>query len=85
MACASLEGFFGGTRIPFSPGRTDATDEMTDVESFGHLESTADGFRNYASPETDRPAEELLVDKAHLLTLTAPEMTVLVITSLLSW
>ncbi|MEM7453501.1 MAG: catalase/peroxidase HPI [Planctomycetota bacterium] len=64
--------------VPFSPGRTDATDEMTDVESFGHLEPSADGFRNYCSPEHTRPAEELLVDKAHLLSLTAPEMTVLV-------
>ena len=65
--------------VPFSPGRTDATDEMTDVESFGHLEPTADGFRNYVYLEDgfDRSAEELLVDKAHLLTLTAPEMTVL--------
>ena len=64
--------------VPFSPGRTDSTDEMTDVESFGHLEPTADGFRNFCKPEHNRPAEELLVDKAHLLTLTAPEMTVLV-------
>ena len=64
--------------VPFAAGRTDATDEMTDVESFGHLQPTADGFRNFMSPEHTRPAEELLVDKAHLLTLTAPEMTVLV-------
>ncbi len=64
--------------VPFSPGRTDATEEMTDVQSFGHLEPTADGFRNYMLPEQNRPAEELLVDKAQLLTLTAPEMTVLV-------
>jgi catalase-peroxidase len=64
--------------VPFSPGRTDATQEMTDVESFDVLEPTADGFRNYLLPEHTRPAEELLVDKAHLLTLTAPEMTVLV-------
>ena len=64
--------------VPFTAGRTDATDEMTDVESFGHLEPTADGFRNYMAPEHTRPAEELLVDKAHLLTLSAPEMTALV-------
>lgn len=64
--------------VPFSPGRTDATDELTDVESFGHLEPMADGFRNYCLPEHTRPAEELLLDTAHLLTLSAPEMTVLV-------
>ena len=64
--------------VPFAPGRTDATDEITDVDSFGHLEPSADGFRNFCKPEHNRPAEELLVDKAHLLTLTAPEMTVLV-------
>src|SRR5262249_1597731 len=64
--------------VPFSPGRTDATQEMTDVESFAVLEPTADGFRNYLRKEHVRPAEELLVDKAHLLTLTAPGMTVLV-------
>ena len=64
--------------VPFAPGRMDATDEMTDVESFGHLEPVADGFRNYMNPEVARPAEEMLVDRAHLLTLTAPEMTVLV-------
>ncbi|MEM6331416.1 MAG: catalase/peroxidase HPI [Planctomycetota bacterium] len=64
--------------VPFSPGRTDATDEMTDAESFAVLEPTSDGFRNFLSRTTDRPAEELLVDRAHLLTLTAPEMTALV-------
>ncbi|MEM9944327.1 MAG: catalase/peroxidase HPI, partial [Planctomycetota bacterium] len=65
--------------VPFSPGRTDATDEMTEVESFGYLEPTADGFRNYVYLEDgfDRTTEELLVDKAHLLTLSAPEMSVL--------
>ncbi len=65
-------------QVPFSPGRTDASQEMTDVDSFAVLEPTADGFRNYLRPEHTRPAEELLVDRAHMLTLTAPEMTVLV-------
>ena len=65
-------------QIPFSPGRTDATQEQTDVESFAVLEPTADGFRNYFGHELDRPAEELLLDRANLLTLTAPEMTVLI-------
>jgi len=64
--------------VPFAPGRTDATQEMTDAESFAVLEPAADGFRNYFGHQHDRPAEELLVDRAHLLTLTAPEMTVLV-------
>tara|TARA_R110002072_G_scaffold302100_1_gene483897 strand:- start:58882 stop:61263 length:2382 start_codon:yes stop_codon:yes gene_type:complete len=64
--------------VPFSPGRTDATQEMTDVESFAVLEPKSDGFRNFQAKEIDRPAEELLVDRAHLLTLSAPEMTVLV-------
>ena len=63
---------------PFSPGRTDAVQEQTDVESFAVLEPTADGFRNYVANGHRRPAEELLVDRAHMLTLTAPEMTVLV-------
>ena len=65
-------------QVPFSPGRTDASQEMTDVDSFAVLEPTADGFRNYLRKGDDRPAAELLVDRAHLLTLTAPEMTVLV-------
>ena len=64
--------------VPFSPGRTDASQEMTDVESFAVLEPKADGFRNFLGHELDRPAPETLVDRAQLLTLTAPEMTVLV-------
>ena len=64
--------------VPFAPGRTDATQEMTDAESFAVLEPHADGFRNHLPREIDRPAEELLVDRAQLLTLSAPEMTVLV-------
>ena len=65
--------------MPFAPGRTDATDEQTDVHSFGFLEPKADGFRNYQSAAASViPAEHLLVDRAQLLTLTAPEMTVLV-------
>ncbi|MCB0550857.1 MAG: catalase/peroxidase HPI [Phaeodactylibacter sp.] len=64
--------------VPFTPGRTDATQEQTDVESFAVLEPVADGFRNYKKARYTVPAEEMLVDKAQLLTLTAPEMTVLV-------
>ena len=64
--------------VPFSPGRTDATQEMTDVESFAYLEPTADGFRNYLGKGGELPAEYRLIDRANLLTLTAPEMTVLV-------
>ncbi|MBN1142908.1 MAG: catalase/peroxidase HPI [Bacteroidales bacterium] len=64
--------------VPFTPGRTDATQEQTDVESFTYLEPAADGFRNYLKKVYSIPAEELLVDKARLLTLSAPEMTVLV-------
>ena len=65
-------------KVPFSPGRTDATQEQTDVESFAVLEPVADGFRNYLRTGVKTPAEELLLDHAQLLTLTAPEMTVLV-------
>ena len=65
-------------QVPFSPGRTDATQETTDTKSFAVLEPTTDGFRNYFGHRNDRPAEELLVDRAQLLRLTAPEMTVLV-------
>lgn len=64
--------------VPFTPGRTDATQEKTDVESFAVLEPIADGFRNYLKGRYTIPAETLLIDKAQLLTLTAPELTVLV-------
>jgi catalase-peroxidase len=64
--------------VPFTPGRTDASQEQTDVESFALLEPAADGFRNYIKTKYAVSAEELLVDRAQLLTLTAPEMTVLV-------
>ncbi len=64
--------------VPFSPGRMDASQEQTDVESFSFLEPEADGFRNYLKAKYTVPAEEMLVDRAQLLTLTAPEMTVLV-------
>jgi catalase-peroxidase len=80
--CAGVEEAArrGGVSIvvPFSPGRTDATAEMTDAESFAVLEPISDGFRNYLRKTFDRPAPELLLDRAHLLTLTAPEMTVLI-------
>ena len=64
--------------VPFTPGRTDATASQTDVDSFAVLEPKADGFRNYLGKGHDRHAEELLLDRSHLLTLTAPEMTVLI-------
>ncbi len=64
--------------VPFSPGRTDASQEQTDAESFAALEPKADGFRNYAGKGNRLPAEYLLLDKANLLTLSAPQMTVLV-------
>jgi catalase-peroxidase len=64
--------------VPFAPGRTDATQEMTDVDSFAVLEPKADGFRNYSRGAYDRPTPELLVDRAQLLELSAPQMTVLV-------
>ena len=64
--------------VPFTPGRMDASQEQTDVESFKVLEPAADGFRNYVKTKYSIPTEELLIDKARLLTLTAPEMTVLI-------
>jgi catalase-peroxidase len=80
--CAAVEEAAkrGGheVKIPFSPGRTDASQEQTDVHSFAVMEPTADGFRNYLRSGQPLSAEELLVDRAQLLTLTAPEMTVLV-------
>jgi catalase-peroxidase len=63
--------------VPFTPGRTDASQTQTDIESFAVLEPVADGFRNYTGPNMPTSAEEMLLDKAQLLTLTAPEMTVL--------
>ncbi|NBR37726.1 MAG: catalase-peroxidase, partial [Chitinophagales bacterium] len=66
------------TTVPFTPGRTDASESQTDVASFAVLEPVADGFRNYKKKGQKAEAEELLIDKAQLLTLTAPEMTVLV-------
>ena len=65
-------------KVPFSPGRTDASQAQTDVDSFAVLEPAADGFRNYLRNGNPRPAEELLLDRAQLLTLTAPEMAVLI-------
>lgn len=64
--------------VPFTPGRADASEEQTDVESFGALEPAADGFRNYFKPKHSASAEEMLIDKAQLMSLTPPEMTALV-------
>ncbi|TWV55903.1 catalase/peroxidase HPI [Streptomyces misionensis] len=74
---AAKEGGFE-VRVPFTPGRVDATEEQTDTESFEALEPTADGFRNYLGKGNRLPAEYLLLDRANLLTLSAPELTVLV-------
>jgi catalase-peroxidase len=77
--CAAVEAATGhGVEVPFTPGRADATQDQTDVESFAALEPEADGFRNYQKTTFTVSAEEMLVDKAQLLTLSAPEMTVLV-------
>ncbi len=80
--CAGIEEAAknGGHKVtvPFTPGRSDASQEQTDVESFAALEPAADGFRNYMNPRHTIAAEEMLVDRAQLLTLSAPEMTVLV-------
>lgn len=80
--CAAIENAAkdGGydVKVPFTPGRADASQDQTDVESFAPLEPVADGFRNYLKKKYSISAEELLVDKAQLLTLTPPEMTVLV-------
>jgi len=80
--CAGIEQAAknGGheVKVPFTPGRTDASQEQTDVESFAFLEPIGDGFRNSVSHTLDRPAPEVLIDRAHQLTLTAPEMTVLI-------
>jgi catalase-peroxidase len=65
-------------QVPFTPGRTDASQEQTDVESFAVLEPDADGFRNYLGEGHDVPAEHLLIERAFRLTLSAPEMTVLI-------
>jgi len=79
LEVAALEAGHKNVRVPFTPGRMDAVEEMTDVDSFSFLEPVADGFRNYYKAEkTDTRPEELLIDHAHKLTLTAPEMVVLV-------
>jgi len=80
--CAAVEkaAKAGGhnVKVPFTPGRMDASQEQTDVESFGYLEPVADGFRNYQKAKFSVSPEELLIDKAQLLTLTPPEMTILI-------
>lgn len=80
--CAAIEAAARNAgvevRVPFTPGRTDASQEQTDVESFSHLEPVADGFRNYVRDGYHGSAAEMLLSKAQMLTLTAPEMTVLV-------
>ena len=80
--CAGIEQAARNARqeitVPFTPGRMDASAEQTDAESFAVLEPVADGFRNYLKAQFSVPAEALLVDKAQLLTLTAPEMTALI-------
>ncbi len=80
--CAGVEKAAGdagfATRVPFNPGRVDASQDQTDVESFGVLEPAADGFRNYLPKKYAVSTESLLIDRAQLLTLTAPEMTVLI-------
>ncbi|MGJ8725314.1 MAG: catalase/peroxidase HPI [Roseibacillus sp.] len=76
--CAAIEKSADGVTVPFTPGRTDASAEQTDVESVSFLEPETDGFRNYAKTVYSVSAEELLIDRAQLLTLTGPEMTVLV-------
>ncbi|KAK3117065.1 hypothetical protein LTR53_001944 [Teratosphaeriaceae sp. CCFEE 6253] len=75
--CASVEKA-AGTRVPFTPGRTDASQEQTDAKSFEHLEPHADGFRNYGKGTKRVRTEQFMIDRAHLLNLSAPEMTVLV-------
>ncbi|MCJ1438834.1 hypothetical protein MMC27_008224 [Xylographa pallens] len=75
--CAAVEKA-ASVSVPFTPGRTDASQEQTDAQSFEHLEPKAEGFRNYGKSTSRVRTEQFLVDKAHLLTLTAPEMTVLV-------
>ena len=77
VEAAAKDGGFN-IEVPFAPGRTDATAEMTDADSFDVLEPEADGFRNYMKKRFMVAAEEMLIDKAQLLKLTAPEMTVLV-------
>jgi catalase-peroxidase len=76
VAAARAAGY--DVEVPFTPGRTDASQEQTEIDSFAAMEPTADGFRNYLGKGNSLPAEYLLIDRANLLTLSAPEMTVLV-------